>query len=162
MVLKIRIFQNSILRILQKPIIRKFENRKVHSTFINNIWGADLANMQLISKFNKRIHFLLCVIDVFSKYSRVIPLKNKKRITITNAFQKNLKKFNRKSNKIWADKGREFYKRSMKSWLQDNIIEMYSIHNEGKSVFAEIFIRTLKNNINKYMTLIYKMCILIN
>ena len=111
--------------------------------------------MQLISKFNKGIHFLLlCVIDVFSKYSRVIPLKNKKLITITSAFQKNLKKFNRKSNKIWADKGREFYKRSMKSWLQDNIIEMYSIHNEGKSVFAEIFIRTLKNNINKYMTLI--------
>ena len=81
-------------------------------------------------------------------------MKNKKRITITNVFHKNFKKFNRKSNKIWADKGREFYKRSMKSWLQDNIIEMYSIHNEGKSVFAKIFVRALKNNINKYMTLI--------
>ena len=62
------------------------ENWKVQSPFIDNIWGADLANMQLISKFNIGICFLLCVIDIFSKYTRVIPLKDKKIITITNAF----------------------------------------------------------------------------
>ena len=54
---------------LQKPIIRKFEKRKVHSCFTDNIWGADLAGMELISKFNKEICFLLCVIDVFSRYT---------------------------------------------------------------------------------------------
>ena len=73
---------------LQKPIIRKFEKRKVHSPFKENIWGTDLANMQLISKFNKGIRFLLFVIDILSKYAWVIPLKDKKGITILNAFQK--------------------------------------------------------------------------
>ena len=63
---------------LHKPIIRKFNKREVQSLFINNIWGADLADMQLISKFNKRFRFLLCVIDIFSKYSRVIHLKKKR------------------------------------------------------------------------------------
>ena len=73
---------------LHKPITRKFKKRKVHSSFIDNIWGDDLADMQLISKFNKGIRFLLCVIDIFSKYAWIIPLKDKKDTTITNAFQK--------------------------------------------------------------------------
>ena len=71
---------------IQKPIIRKFLKRKVYSSFKKNIWGADLAVMQLISKFNKRIRFFLCVIDIFSKYAWVIPLKDKKCVTIINAF----------------------------------------------------------------------------
>ena len=87
---------------------------------------------------------MLCVIDIFSKYSWVIPLKDKKGITITNTFQKFLDESGRKPNKIWVDKSSEFYKRSMKSWLQDNNIKMYSTHNEGKSVVAERFIRNLK------------------
>ena len=73
---------------LHKPIIRKFKKRKVYSSFRDNIWGADLADMQLLSKFNKGFRFLLCVIDIFSKYALVIPLKDKKGITIVNAFQK--------------------------------------------------------------------------
>ena len=71
-------------------------------------------------------------------------MKDKKGITITNAFQIILDESNSKPNKIWVDKGSEFYNRSVKSWLQDNI-EMYSIYNEGKSGLAERFIRTLKN-----------------
>ena len=73
---------------LHKTIIKKFKKRKLHLSFINNIWGADLADMQLISKFNKGIRFLLSVIDIFSKYAWVIPLKDKRGITITNTFQK--------------------------------------------------------------------------
>ena len=65
---------------LNKPIIRKFKKEKVHSSFKNNIWGADLADMQLISKFNEGFRFLLCVIDIFSKYAWVIPLKDKKKL----------------------------------------------------------------------------------
>ena len=72
---------------LHKPINRKFENRKVHSPFIDNIWDADFTDMQLISKFNKGIRFLLGVINIFSKYTWFIPLKGKKGITITNDFQ---------------------------------------------------------------------------
>ena len=88
---------------LHKLIIRKFKKGKVHSIFIDNIWHADLANMQLISKFNKGFRFLLFVIDIYSKCAWVIPLKDKKGITITNAFQKNLDKSKRKPNKIWVD-----------------------------------------------------------
>ena len=108
--------------------------------------------MHLISKFNKGIRFLLWVIDIFSKYAWVIPLKDKKGITITNAFQKTLDESNLILNKIWVDKGSERYNRSMISWLQENNIEMYSMQDEGKSVVAEIFIRTLKNKTYKYMT----------
>ena len=79
-------------------------------------------------------------------------LKDKKYITITNDFQKILGKPNRKPNKIWPGKGSEFYNWSMNSWLEKNNLEMYSTHNEGKSVVAERFIRTLKNEIYKYMT----------
>ena len=135
-----------------KPVITKFNKRKVQPPFIDNIWGADIDNMQLISKFNKGIRFLLCVIDISSKYAWVIPLKDKKDITITNAFQKILKESNRKSNKIWVQKGSELYHRSMKSWLEKNAIGIYSTDNEGKSLVAETFIRTLKNKIYKHMT----------
>ena len=108
--------------------------------------------MQLISKFNNRFRFLLRVIDIFSKYAWVVPLKDKKGVSIVNAFQKILKESNRKPNKIWVDKGSEFYNNSFKKWLKDNDIEMYSIHNEGKSVVAETFMKTLNTKIYKYMT----------
>ena len=143
---------------LHKPIIRKFEKRifKVYSTFKDNIWGVDLADMQLLSKYNKGIRFLLRVIDIFSKYAWVVPLKDKKSISIVKAFQIILKQSNRKPNKIWVDKGSEFYNAYFKKWLQDNDIVMYSTHNEGKSVVAERFIRRLKSKIYKYMTSISK------
>ena len=99
---------------LHKPIIRKLKKETVYSTFKDNIWGADLADMQLISKFNKGFRFLLCAIDIFSKYAWVIPLKDKKGISIVNAFQIILKESNRKPNKIWVDKGSEFYNNSFK------------------------------------------------
>ena len=74
-----------------KPITRKFYKPKVYSPFTGNIWGADLAGMQLVSKFNKEVRFFLCAIDVFSKYTWVIRLKGKKGVAITNAFQKNFR-----------------------------------------------------------------------
>ena len=91
--------------------------RKEYSSFKDNIWGADLADMQLLSKFNKGFRFLLCVIDIFNKYAWVIPLKDKKGISIVNAFQILLLSSKRKSNKIWVDKGSEFCNNSFKKWL---------------------------------------------
>ena len=137
---------------LHKLIIRKFEKRKVYSTFKGNIWDADLADMQLISKFNKGFRFLLCVVDIFSKDAWVVPLKDKKDVRIVNAIQSISKDSNRKSNNIWVDKLGELYNNFFKNWLQDNDITMYSTHNEEKSVAAERFIRTLKNKIYKHMT----------
>ena len=141
---------------LINQLLKKINKRKVYSSFRDNTWGVDLADMQLLSKFNKEFRFLLCVIDIFSRYAWVIPLKDKKGISIVYAFQIILKESNSKPNKIWVDKGSEFYNISFKKWLKDNDIEMLSTNNEGKCVIAERFIRTLKNKIYKYMTSISK------
>ena len=79
--------------------------------------------MQLISKFNKGFRFLLCVIGIYSKYAWVVPLKDKKGSSIVNAFQSIFKKSSRKPNKIWVDKGSEFYNSHFKKWLKDNSIK---------------------------------------
>ena len=136
---------------LHKPVIKKFNKRKVYSQFKDNIWGVDLADMQSVSRKNKGIKYLLCAIDLYSKYAFVIPLKDKKGISIVNAFNK-IKQFNRKPNNICVDQGGEFYNNVFKKWLSDNDIIMYSTYNEGKSVVAERFIRTLNNKLYKHMT----------
>ena len=127
----------------------------MYSSFRDNIWGLDLADMQSLSEYNKRIKYLLCAIDLFSKYAWVIPLKDKKGTSIVNAFQKIILE-RRKPNKICVDQSSEFYNQSFKDFLKINNIEMYSIFNERKSVVAERFIRTLKNKIFKHMTTISK------
>ena len=127
---------------LHKPVIKKFDKRKVYSQFKDNIWGVDLADMQSLSRKNKCIKYLLCAIDLYSKYAFVIPLKDKKGISIVNAFDTLIKQSNRKPNKMWVDQGGEFYNNVFKKWLLNNDIIMYSTYNEGKSVVAERFIRT--------------------
>ena len=87
---------------LHKPVIRKFNKRKVYSQFTDNIWGEDLEKN------------LLCALDLFSKYAFAVPLKDKKGTSITNAFNKIIKQSNRKPNKIWVDQGGEFYNRDFK------------------------------------------------
>ena len=93
---------------LHKPIINKFNKRKVYSQFKDNIWGVDLADKQSLSRKNKGIKYLLCAIDLYSKYAFVIPLKDKG-ISIVTAFNEIIKQSNRKPNKIWVDQGGEFY-----------------------------------------------------
>ena len=149
-------FNYQLANELHKLIIKKFKKRKVYSSFKDNIWGVDLANMQSLSKFNKGLKYLLCAIDLFSKYAWVVPIKDKKGTSIVNAFQKIISKRQRKPNKIWVDQGSEFYNESFKDLLKINNIEMYSTFNEGKSVVAERFIRTLKNKMFKHMSTISK------
>ena len=139
---------------LHRQIIRKFERQKVYSSFRDNIWGVDLADMQSLSKYNRRIKYLLRAIDIFSKCAWVVPLKNKRGISIVNAFQKIISK-GRKLDKIWVHHD-EFCNKLSKRFLKTKNIEMYSIYNEGKSVAAERFIRTLKNSIFKHMTAVSK------
>ena len=85
---------------LHKPVIKKFEKRKVYSQFKDNIWGVDLADMKSLNRKNKGIKYLLCAIDLYSKYAFVVPLKDKKGISIVNAFDKIIKQSNRKPSKI--------------------------------------------------------------
>ena len=106
---------------LHKPVIKNFEKRKVYSQFKDNIWGVDLADMQSLSRKNKGIKYLLCAIDLFSKYAFVIPLKDKKGISIVNTFDKTIKQSNRKPNKIWLDQGEEFHNNVFKNGYQTMI-----------------------------------------
>ena len=132
---------------LHKPVIKKFNKRKVYSQFKDNTWGVDLVDTQSLSKKNKGIKYLLCAIGLYSKYAFFVPLQDKKGISITNAFKKIIKQSGRKPNKIWVDQGSEFYNNDFKRWLSSNNIIMYSTYNEGKSVVVERFIRTLKNRL---------------
>ena len=93
---------------LHRQIIRKFKRRNVYSSFRDNIWGVDLTDMQSLCKYNKVIRYLFCAIDLFSKYALVVPLKDKRGITIVNAFQK-ITSRGCNPNKIWVDQGGEFY-----------------------------------------------------
>ena len=123
---------------LHKAVIKKFNKRKVYLQFKDNTWGVDLADTQSLSRKNKGIKYLLCGIDLFSKYAFVVPLKDKKGISIVNGFNKIIKQSNRKPNKIWVDQGGEFYNNVFKKWLSSNNIIMYSTYNEGKSVCINI------------------------
>ena len=117
--------------------------------FKDNIKTAVLAEIKSLSSKNKNVKYLLCVIDVFTKYAWVKPLKDKKGKTVLNTFIEIVNESNCKPNKLWVDQGRKFYNKLMQEWLGSNDILMYSTHSEGKSVIAERFIKTLKVEIYK-------------
>ena len=130
---------------LHRPIKRKFKKRQVLVSGIDKIWAADLADMTALSKDNEGVNFLLLVIDIFSKYGWIVPLKNKKGETVANALKTIFKE--RKPGKLWTDKGREFYNKDVK-----DLVELYSTENEEKSSIVERWIRTIKEKMWKYFT----------
>ena len=139
----------SEISVNKELVIKKFKRRKVYLRFKDNIWAADLAEMESFSSKNKNVKYSLCTIDVFTKYAWVKLLKDKKGKTSLNAFIKIVNESNRKPSKLWVDQGRKFYNKLMQEWLDNNDILIYSTHNEGKSVIAERFIKTLKSKIYK-------------
>ena len=130
---------------LHKPVRRKFKRCRVLVSGIDKIWAADLADMKAFSKYNQGYTFLLLVIDIFSKYGWIIPLKNKKGETVAEALKTIFKE--RKPEKMWVDKGKEFYNKDVKA-----LIELYSTENEEKSSVVERWIRTMKEKMWKYFT----------
>ena len=130
---------------LHRPIKRKFKKRRVIVNGIDKIWAADLADLTAFKDYNDGYTFLLLVIDTFSKYGYLIPLKNKKGQTVANALKDIFKK--RKPGKLWTDKGKEFYNKDVK-----DLVELYSTENEEKSSIAERWVRTIKEKMWKYFT----------
>ena len=137
---------------LHKPIKRKFTKRKVLVNGLDDIWSADLVDMQSFAQHNNGVKYLLNVIDVFRKYAWSVPLLDKTGNTITNAFDNIIEQSNRKPNKLWVDQGSEFFNRVMDKWLKDNHIMRYTTFNEGKAVVVERFNRTIKTRMWKYFS----------
>ena len=130
---------------LHKPITRNFRKRRVISYGIDKIWAGDLVEIQKYSKWNKGIKYLLTVIDVFSKYGWIVPLKDKKTESVSLAFDRIFKKSKRKPEKLWTDKGSEFISKHFKEFLKTHHIKLYHTENEEKSSVVEKWNKTMKN-----------------
>ena len=135
---------------LHKPVRRKFERRRVIVGGIDKIWAADLVDMSAFSRDNRGFKFILSIIDVFSKYGWLVPLKDKKGATVRDAFRKIFKE--RVPEKLWTDKGKEFYNRDLKQLLLEHGIDLYSTENEEKSSVVERWNRTMKERMFKYFS----------
>ena len=131
---------------LHKPVIYHFRRRKVVVNDIDEIWAADLVDMQSFSKFNNGIKYLLMVIDVFSKYGWIVPLKSKTGVDVANALSKIFGE--RRPMKMWLDKGKEFYNKQVKALG----VQLYSTENEEKSSVVERWNRTMKEKMFKYFS----------
>lgn len=129
-----------------------FPRRRVEVHGVDKIWSADLVDMQAFAKYNSGFRFMLTVIDLFSRYAWALPLKDKTGAAVRDAFQHILRTSGRKPEKLWVDEGKEFYNRTMKRWLAENAIEMYSTRNEGKAVVIERFNRTIKSRMWRHFT----------
>ena len=138
---------------LHKPRRTHFPRRRVTVHAVDDIWSADLVDMQSFARYNKGIRFLLTVIDLFSRYTWIVPLKDKTGAEVRDAFQHILRTSGRKPGKLWVDEGKEFYNSTLKKWLANHHIDMYSTHNEGKAVVVERFNRTMKSRMWRYFTL---------
>ena len=130
---------------LHKPLRRKFKKRRVLVNGIDRIWAADLVDMQAFSKFNRGVKYLLAVIDIFSKYGWLIPLKDKTGKSVASALKIIFKE--RKPEKMWVDEDKEFYNEDVK-----DSIKLYSTENEEKSSVVERWIRTMKEQMWKYFS----------
>ena len=133
---------------LHKPIRRKFIRRRVYANGIDEIWAADFVEMGKFSKWNNSVRYLLMIIDVFSKFTWIKPLKNKKADSIVEAFNQILKT-GRKPRFLWCDKGFEFYNKDFKKLLGEKGINLYLTENEEKSSVVERWNRTMKSKIFK-------------
>ena len=130
---------------LHKPVTRKFKKRIVYSRGLDNIWAADLVDMKAFAKDNDGVKYLLTVLYVFSKYGWIAPLKTKTGVELANALRQIFKE--RKPEKLWVDKGKEFYNKDVKS-----LIDIYSTENEEKASVVERWNRTLKEKMFKYFS----------
>lgn len=128
---------------MHKPVVKKFPKRRVQVNGIDEIWAADLIDMQALSKQNNGVKYLLAVIDVFSKYGWLIPLKDKSGELVAKA----LKSIDRKPQKMWVDKGKEFYNQHVKSY-----VDLYSTENDEKSSVVERWNRAMKEKMWKYFS----------
>ena len=147
-----RSWQEELADELHKPVRRNFRKRRVIVKGIDDIWCSDLVEMQKFAKWNKGYRYLLMVLDVFSKYGWIVPLKNKKGESVEVGFKKIFTE-GRVPKKLWVDKGSEYYNTHVKNLMKSKGVEMYSTENEEKSSVCERWNRTIKTMMWKQFTI---------
>lgn len=140
--------RNQLAKELHKQVPRIFERRSVQTSHVNELWAADLADVSNISRENKGTKFLLVIVDVYSRFAIVFPMKNKSAPSVTSAFRG----LPIQPESLWVDQGKEFYNKSMKEYCREHSVNMYSTYSGNKSVFAERFIRTLRDQLFRLAT----------
>ena len=128
---------------LHKPVRKKFQKRIVFSKGVDEIWAADLVDMQYYARANKGYKYILMIIDIFSKYGWAIPLKTKTGLEVSKAFE-DLWRKQKAPEKLWTDKGKEFLNKPVKRVLEKYNVELYWTENEEKSCIVERWNRTIK------------------
>ena len=145
-------WSNELADELHRPIRRKFQKRKVFAKNTDDIWSADLIEMIPFARYNKGYKYLLMIIDVFSKYGWIVPVKTKTGAAVSDAFGRVFKTSGRVPSRLWVDKGREFYNKTLKQLLDKKGVSIYSTENEEKSSVVERWNRTIKRYMWKYFT----------
>ena len=140
-------WKKQLAKELLKPKLKRFPRRGVFSPAVNAIWGGDLMDVHQYSRINKNYKFILVLIDVFSKYAWTRPLKNKSSSVVARAFADIFNTSKKSPQKLWTDRGTEFYNASVREIFKQYNVQLYSTFNEPKSMVAERFIRTLRQKI---------------
>lgn len=130
-------------------VVRKFPRRKIIVHRLDEIWAVDLASMESVASYNDGYKFILCIVDLFSRFAWCVPLKNKSATTVLNAVKEVIAKSGRSPEKSWSDKGSEFYNKVFLGWAKDHDIVVYSTFGDSKSAVVERFIQTLRELISK-------------
>src|SRR6218665_2202756 len=139
--------RSAIAEELYRPVVRRFPKRRVVVRGIDEIWAADLADMQALAKDNDGFKYLLTVLDTFSKYGWIVPLEDKTGKSTADGFAKILASSRRKPGKVWVDKGKEFYNKDVKK-----LVALYSTENDEKSCVVERWNSTMRDKMFKYFS----------
>ena len=138
------------------PVIRKFQRIQIQTHYKDECWSIDLIDISSLSKYNKNYKFIFTIIDNHTKYAWAIPLKAKSGRSTTAAFKKLIETSKRKPQKVWSDRGKEFYNQTFLHYVNEQNIRIYSIHSDLKAVFVDRFNRTFLDLIKEPMYIVGK------
>ena len=150
--------KKEIAKEIFSPVIKKFQRIQIQTHYNDECWSIDLIDRSSLAANNKNYKFIFTIIDNHTKYAWAIPLKDKSGKSTTNAFKNLIEKEKRKPDKIWSDRGKEFYNKTFLDFLKQNEIQIYSTNSDLKAVFVERFNRTLLDLIKKPMYIEGKAC----
>ena len=150
--------KKEIAKEIFSPVIKKFDRVKIIPHYKDECWSIDLIDRSSLSKYNKNYKFIITIIDNHTKYAWAIPLKDKSGKSTTTAFKKLIETSKRKPDKIWSDRGKEFYNKTFLDFLKEQNIHIHSTKSDLKAVFVERFNRTLLDLIKEPMYIEGKAC----